>query len=217
MKNSFLGRWFLHQLNLYKGGRKSLPQCGKKSLTWEKKVENRRGSGLGIWGAVCSWLDGQLSALLLWKLDLCFWPLVTLHAAGWWLSPEPIVIRVSAIVSSWISLLPVSIPSNLFLHFALKLSFWKQKFVSPWYLLWLVQGLLIVSLKSFRPVSLTCRVSLLPLLSWPYLSLSFLQIQLGLAETHLLKTPLSFISSLTRPFYALIYPFIECTSILVYT
>lgn len=189
---------------------KEEPHVGEESGDQER-------DGLGIWGAMSGWLDGQLSALLLWKLDLCFWSLVPLHATGRWLSPEPIVIWVSAIVSSWISLLPVSIPSNLFLHFAPKLSFWKQKFVSPWYLLWLVQGLLVVSLKSFRSVSLTCRGSLLPLLSWPYLSLSFLQIQLGLAKTHLLKTPLSFISALTWPFYALIYPFIEWTSILAYT
>lgn len=179
----------------------------------------RTGEGVDVAsrGAMSSWLYGQLSTLLLWKLDLCFWPLVPLHATGQWLSPEPIVIWVLAIVSSWISLLPVSVPSNLFLHVAPKLSFWKHKFVSPCYLLWLVQGLLSVSLKSFRPVSLTRRVSLLPLLSWPYLSLSFLQIQLGLAETHLLKTPLSFISALAQPFYALICPFIKCTSILAYT
>lgn len=121
------------------------------------------------------------------------WPLLVAsgpgRATGQWLSADPsviwIIVIVIWIISLRIPLLPILTPSNLFLHATPELSFWKHKLFYPWYLLRLTQGLFIVSLKGFRPVSLTYRVSLLPLPSWPYLSLSLLQIQFGLGKNKL--------------------------------
>lgn len=148
MKNSFWGRWFLHQLNLHEYGKKSIPYRRRKQRKW-------------------TWHPGG-TVLLAWLSP----PMETWSTAwtGQWLSPGPTGIWTAATVSSRISLLPILTPSNLFLYVAPELSSWKHKSVYPWYLLWLIQGLLVVSLKGLRPVSLTYRVPLRPWLPWSSLT-----------------------------------------------